>query len=123
MFVDLIWVGLIPLIYIFSGVLLYKFPPKSINSFYGYRTSRSMKNEEVFAEANSYSGKLIINTGLIYISIAIFMIGLTYEFENLFWVTYWGIIGLVLIFLGVVFIKTESHLKHFLGEENKGIGC
>ncbi|MEF9934742.1 MAG: SdpI family protein [Clostridium sp.] len=123
MFMDLIWVSLIPLIYIFSGVLLYKFPPKSINSFYGYRTSRSMKNEEVFAEANSYSGKLIINTGFIYISIAIFMIGLTYEFENLFWVTYWGIIGFVLIFLGVVFLKTESHLKHFLGEEDTGIGC
>jgi len=34
------------LIFILAGFIMLKFPPKKINSLYGYRTSSSMKNQE-----------------------------------------------------------------------------
>jgi uncharacterized membrane protein len=42
------------------ALIVYKFPPKKINHLYGYRTSRSMKNETVWNYANSYSNLLFI---------------------------------------------------------------
>jgi hypothetical protein len=34
------------LIFMLAGFIMLKFPPKKINSLYGYRTSSSMKNQE-----------------------------------------------------------------------------
>lgn len=56
---------LIPIIMIIAGFLLYKFPPKNINSFFGYRTLRSMKNVETWMFAQKYSGKVWMITGFI----------------------------------------------------------
>ncbi len=37
--------------------LVYKlFPPKKINYLYGYRTPRSMKNPDIWKEANRFAG-------------------------------------------------------------------
>jgi hypothetical protein len=35
-----------------------KFPPKNINSIYGYRTARSMKSQKIWDAANSYWTRL-----------------------------------------------------------------
>ncbi|MFF2912422.1 SdpI family protein [Paenibacillus sp. NPDC057934] len=43
-----------------------KKPPKKINSLYGYRTKRSMKNQLLWDEANRYSAELMIRYGLVY---------------------------------------------------------
>ncbi len=40
--------------------ILYKFPPKKINYIYGYRSKRSMKNDETWKAANTYSGLLML---------------------------------------------------------------
>lgn len=37
---------LIPAVMIVAGFLMWKHPPKKINGFYGYRTTRSMKNQD-----------------------------------------------------------------------------
>ncbi|MFT4662476.1 MAG: putative membrane protein [Patiriisocius sp.] len=42
-----------------------KNPPKKINSLYGYRTSSSMLNQERWDFAQKFSGKLMVNTGVI----------------------------------------------------------
>tara|TARA_B110000003_G_scaffold271561_1_gene305949 strand:+ start:387 stop:737 length:351 start_codon:yes stop_codon:yes gene_type:complete len=39
----------------------FKYPPKKINYFYGYRTRRSMQNNETWSFANKYAAKLLIN--------------------------------------------------------------
>ncbi len=45
--------------------MLMKFwPPKKINSFYGYRTPRSMKNQMAWDEGNSYCADLMIWAGI-----------------------------------------------------------
>ena len=42
-------------IFIVAGWIMMKFPPKDINSLYGYRTKNSMKNKERWAFAQKYS--------------------------------------------------------------------
>lgn len=49
----------VPIIFL-TGLILKIFPPKKINYFYGYRTSRSMKNEHNWKIANAYSANIII---------------------------------------------------------------
>ena len=56
---------LIPIIMIILGIVLVKHPPKNINGFIGYRTSRSMKNEETWLFAQKYCGRLWQITGWI----------------------------------------------------------
>lgn len=52
-------------IFALSGLITLLFPPKKINSFYGYRTASSMKNQEQWDFAQRYSSKLIILLGTI----------------------------------------------------------
>lgn len=49
---------LLPITILVIGILIYKFPPKNINGFYGYRTSRSMKNIDTWMFANKHCGKV-----------------------------------------------------------------
>lgn len=56
---------LLGLILFMAGLVLYMFPPKRINSFYGYRTYNSMKNIENWKTANQISSKLLMLIGLV----------------------------------------------------------
>lgn len=47
------------------GVIMLKFPGKKINSSYGYRTFRSMKNQQTWDFAQVYSAKEMIKIGVI----------------------------------------------------------
>ncbi|AME06025.1 MULTISPECIES: SdpI family protein [Bacillus] len=48
-----------------AGILVTLFPPKSINSLYGYRTKRSMADESQWREGNRFSAILMILFGLL----------------------------------------------------------
>ena len=63
-------------IFIIAGFIQYKFPPKSINAFYGYRTNKSMKNQKSWDFAQLYSSKLMMKLGLMLTFMG--MIGLIY---------------------------------------------
>ena len=45
------------------GYVFLKYPPKEINSIYGYRTARSMMNMETWAYAHRMCGKIWIKAG------------------------------------------------------------
>ena len=66
---------IIPFLMILVGILMFKYPPKKINPFIGYRTSKSMKNQKNWNFANNYAGKLCINIGIImtFFSIILFI--------------------------------------------------
>ncbi len=49
---------LIPVILIIAGRMMWKHCPKKINTVYGYRTRRSMKNMDTWRFAHNYCGKL-----------------------------------------------------------------
>ncbi len=56
---------LIPATMVIFGWVFLKKPPKNINSLYGYRTARSMKNRVTWAFAHKYAGKYWFRMGLI----------------------------------------------------------
>jgi len=58
------------IVFILAGVILYVFPPKKINGLYGYRTQTSMQNQQKWDFAQTYSGKIMMLTGLIFTLIA-----------------------------------------------------
>ena len=47
-----------------GGAVFWMYPPKKINEFYGYRTSRSHKSQEAWDFAQRYSAKLMTIFGL-----------------------------------------------------------
>ncbi|MGZ3757045.1 MAG: SdpI family protein [Mucilaginibacter sp.] len=57
------------LLYLVIGVIQYRFPPKKINNWYGYRTSTSQRNQETWDEANRFSARYMIKMGGIVIII------------------------------------------------------
>lgn len=58
---------LIPFSMIVIGNIMYKHPPRNINGWIGYRTTRSMKNEETWQFAHHYCGRIWFKAGFILI--------------------------------------------------------
>lgn len=63
----------IPIMMIVFGYLFIKKPPKKINGAYGYRTSMSIKNQELWDFAHQYFGKLWFRCGWILFMITILL--------------------------------------------------
>ncbi|MFN4122669.1 MAG: SdpI family protein [Flavobacteriales bacterium] len=61
--------GFLPLncgiIFIIAGFILLKRPPKKINYLYGYRTNRSMRDQQSWDFAQIYSGRKMIQYGFL----------------------------------------------------------
>ena len=55
---------LVPVIMAVAGLLMWVRCPKEINSFFGYRTVRSMKNHDTWKFAHRYAGRLFFIVGL-----------------------------------------------------------
>lgn len=62
---------IVPLLMIGVGKMMMKHPPKTINIVFGYRTSRSMKNQETWDFAQVYCGKLWWKIGWIMLPFSI----------------------------------------------------
>lgn len=58
---------LIGLIFLIMGFIQKRFPPRRINSLYGYRMPSAMKNQQTWDEANGFSARYMIKLGLIMI--------------------------------------------------------
>ncbi len=61
----------IPAIVLFLGWGLYKFPPKEIEQYYGYRTKRARSSKEAWIFAQQYSGRLYIIIGILMLILAV----------------------------------------------------
>lgn len=61
---------LIPLIMIVAGALMYKCPPKNINSVIGYRTPMSKKNQDTWDFAHRMCGRLWLTAGSVLLVIS-----------------------------------------------------
>ena len=106
---------LIPFTMIGFGKSFLKNAPQKINTFFGYRTTMSMKNKDTWIFAHKYCGKIWLISGLIMLPISILIMVLI--FNNSKGII--GMVGVVLcviqtvpIFLSVLF--TEKALKKFL---------
>lgn len=56
---------LIGIIFYMAGIIMQRFPPKKINSLYGYRTISSMKNQQTWDEANRFSARWMVGCGML----------------------------------------------------------
>ena len=65
---------LIPFIMIVIGVIFNKRAPKNINHIYGYRTPRSMKNQNTWEFANMYCGRLWLKMGIFMLLISLVVV-------------------------------------------------
>lgn len=62
---------LIPLVMCGFGWRFLKKPPKKINGFYGYRTTRSMKNQQTWDFAHQMCGKLWFRAGAVMLPLSL----------------------------------------------------
>ena len=62
---NLLLLLMVPLITIITGYLMYRHTPKTINGLVGYRTNRSMINQDTWDFANKYCASLWIKLGII----------------------------------------------------------
>jgi uncharacterized membrane protein len=97
--------------------LLFKFlPPKSVNHFYGYRTPRSMKNEDVWNEANRYSADLMLKFSfvvILYQCVAVSLTSVIFSFLST--------VVILTVCLSLMVWLTERHLNQHFDKEGKRI--
>lgn len=116
----LIMVLLIPLTMLFFGWLLFRKTPKEINYVYGYRTKRSMMNEETWRFANQYFGKAWYLCGLISVPLSVMAITLVLGKGTETVGTIGGIITMLqMIPLVGAIIPTEIALKKNFDENGR----
>lgn len=96
------------LIFLFAGFIVLKFPPKKINSLYGYRTNSSMKNQERWDFSQKYSAIEMIKLSIILTLSSIF--GLIFNPDGRLGM----FLGLGLVILMVVFLlmRVEKAIKN-----------
>jgi len=97
----------------FFSVVFYFFPPRKINSFYGYRTNRSMLNEEIWNFSNSQFNAIFVKyAGISFIFAMIFASIVNVEIS-------WQPMVLLVLTLAVSVVKTEQTITQNFDEEGK----
>ena len=91
------------------GLLWKRFPPKNINYLYGYRTRRSMKNQQTWDYANKIGPNMIIKTGIFLFFIAVFSFWY-FETETAVIIS---VIAMVVGLTGGVILCEMKLAKHF----------
>lgn len=95
------------------SIIFWKFPPKKINNLYGYRTHRSMLNQQIWDFANStFNLAFIKYSGLSFLAALLLV---NFAQNNLTWQP----MVLVALSILVCIIKTEKALKENFTEEGK----
>jgi len=108
---------LIPAIMIFFGVYFSKKAPKNINTLFGYRTARSMKNRATWDFAHKYAGMIWLRMGLILLPLSaiamLFSLGKTDNFIST--VNIIVTLAQLLVMISAIFF-TERALKQNFDE-------
>ena len=106
---------LIPLTMIGFGFYFFKRGPQTINGFFGYRTSRSMKNQDTWRFAHKHCGRIwmIWGTVLLAASTAAFLYG-SLASHPLFSITDDHIFFLQVLVLILSILPTEVALRKIL---------
>lgn len=119
-----LWIAilLLPLILSIPGVLLWKIPPKSINSVYGFRIRLASRSIETWKYANVRSGKLMFISGglLLVVNITLFLFfGRILEVsDTISFISRISTIIAVLIFTSIVLIIQHELKNRF---DNRGM--
>ncbi len=94
--------------FIVSGIIMLKYPPKKINGFYGYRTSKSMKNQKAWDFSQLYASELMVKYGIIMCLLSLF------GFFNIITISVFNMffsIGILIVLCVLLIVQTELALK------------
>ena len=95
------------------SVLFWKFPPKKINSIYGYKTPKAMQNLKIWEFANTtFNKSLLIYAGISFLAGLAFVTFLKAELT-------WQPMAFVFLSIIVSIIKTEKKLTENFTDEGK----
>lgn len=95
------------------SIIFWKFPPKKINNFYGYRTPKAMQNEKIWTFANKTFNETFLKfSGFSFLAALLFA---TFSTEELTWQP----MVFVALAILVSIIKTERSLKDNFTDEGK----
>ena len=95
------------IVFFLLGIIILKFPPKTINEMYGYRTKNSMSSTEKWNFSQRYSSILISKIGIFLICCSFLGIFFQTSGDLHFWV---GIVSAVFTAVFLYYI-TEKKLK------------
>ena len=95
------------------SIIFWKFPPKKINSLYGYRTPKATQNQQIWDYANtSFNKSLLIYAGISFLASLAFVTFLSAELT-------WQPMAFVFLSIIVSIVKTEKGLTENFTEEGK----
>lgn len=112
---------LIPLTMIGFGLYFQKKAPQEINILFGYRTEMSMKNKETWEFAHYTIGNIWYRTGLVLISIVIFIMLCLFQKD----INTISIAGTIMMMIQVIpliasiFLTEAALKKHFDKDGNR----
>ncbi len=112
---------LIPAVMVGFGAYFMKRAPKKINYVFGYRTARSMKNEDTWKFAHNFIGKiwLVCGTLLLVGGVVFFFVFTSGKDENSVNIVSLIILGVQLLGLVCSVFPTECALKKTFDENGK----
>lgn len=98
---------LVGFIFIITAAVVYVFPPKKINYFYGYRTSGSTKSQEAWDFSQRFSAMKMMQIGVLLVASSFVNTAIPMSHKTTV------ITGTTLIILSCVYLiwATESALK------------
>lgn len=102
-------------IFIIAGIFMLVFPPTKINSFYGYRTPSSKKNQERWNFAQKYSSIELIKLGVVLTLCA--LIGIIFHPSDKI-ATLLGF-GLLILIIILLFVKVEKAINKKFGKKTE----
>ena len=95
------------------SILFWKFPPKKINSIYGYKTPKAMQNQQIWDFANTtFNKSLLIYAGISFLASLAFV-----TFLNA--VLTWQPMAFVFLSIIVSIVKTEKGLTENFTDEGE----
>jgi len=99
-------------IFLLSGKIMQRRPPRWPNYFYGYRTMASLKTKETFDAANRYSSALMVKYGT---ALLLFGFLTAFFFNERYWWLFLGAgMAAMLACVIAMIVKTEKYLSaHF----------
>lgn len=114
---------LIGLIFFIAGSVMRWFPPKNINTSYGYRTNSSMKSQETWDEANRFSARYTQRCGIALVIVGIISVMIlnsgSVPTKVLAWLKPLLTILPTILLAALTIIVTERHLKKTFPESKK----
>jgi uncharacterized membrane protein len=102
-------------IFLLVGFIFSKYPAKNINYLYGYRSKKSMINEDTWNEANSFSGNLMHKLGLLSVFLGVILCLVITNLMVISFIT----IAITIIISSLLIILTEKRLNVVF--DNKGL--